>query len=454
MRDVVITLIIFGVLTFAFKRPAIGALLFTWVSLMNPHRLAYGFAYNFPFAAIIAGVTTLSLIASKQPKRLPITPVTVLLLVFGAWVTFTSLFALEPGLVWREWSRVIKTFFMVIVTIMAINTEKDLKRFAWVVAMSLGIFGLKGGLFTLASGGTYRVYGPTGSYIEENNGMALALVTTLPLIWYLRSYAKNKWLALGLTFMTAMTAVSVVGSYSRGALVGGCAMLFLLWCHSNKKAQTLVVVAAVVALVFIVMPSAWFNRMDTIDHYQSDSSALGRINAWHFAINVASSNVLGGGFNVFSQRMFLIYAPEPLNYHVAHSIWFQVLGDHGFIGLAIFILLMIMAWRTGTRVRKYCATRPDLKWAADLSRMCQVCIVGYAVSGTFLSLAYFDLYYDVIVILVCLEKILLPSAVGVGQRNRQPDPAEYRSDPALSPQCHAVRPAGAQSLSSPEIPPA
>jgi uncharacterized membrane protein len=54
-------------------------------------------------------------------------------------------------------------------------------------------------------------------------------------------------------------------------------------------------------------------------------------------------------------------------------------------------------------------TQPELKWAADLSRMCQVCIIGYAVSGSFLSLAYFDLYYDIIIILVCLEKILLPS---------------------------------------------
>jgi putative inorganic carbon (HCO3(-)) transporter len=409
MRDILITAIIFGLLLFSFKRPVIGALLFTWVSLMNPHRLSYGFAYDFPFAAIIAAVTMVSLFTNKEPKRLPITPVTVTLMIFAAWMSFTSLFALEPDLVWLEWNRVMKTFLMVAITMMVINNTRDLKIFVWVVALSLGIFGLKGGLFTLASGGNFRVYGPDGSYIAENNGMALALVTTLPLIWYLSRQVKNKLLTLGLTFVTAMTAVSAVGSYSRGALVGGVAMMFFLWCHSKKKAQTAVILIAVIALIAVVMPSAWFDRMDTINEYHEDGSAQGRINAWRFAINIASTFPLGGGYNVFSPRMFLMYAPNPLDYHVAHSIWFQVLGDHGFLGLAMYIVLMICAWRTGTRVRKYCATQPELEWAENLARMCQVCIIGYAVSGSFLSLAYFDLYYDIIIILVCLEKILLPS---------------------------------------------
>ncbi|WP_426194733.1 putative O-glycosylation ligase, exosortase A system-associated [Massilia sp. DWR3-1-1] len=408
MRDIAITGFIFGLLLFAFKRPAIAVFLFTWVSLMNPHRLTYGFAYTFPFAAILAGATVLFMFTSREPKKLPLTPVTVTLFVLAAWMTLSSLFALEPMIVWLEWNRVIKTFFMVIITIMVINKPRDLKIFVWIVALSLGFFGLKGGLFTLASGGHFRVYGPEGSYIAENNGMALALVTVLPLMWYLRSQVSSKWLILGLTSAIVLTAVSVVGSYSRGALIGGVAMLFFLWCHSRKKIPTAIILLSVVALIVMVMPAAWFERMDTINEYKTDDSAMGRVNAWKFAINIATTFPLGGGFNVFTPRMFLMYAPVPLDYHVAHSIWFQVLGDHGWVGLAMFIMLMVFAWRTGTRVRKFCAAQSDLKWASDLSRMCQVCIIGYAVSGTFLSLAYFDLYYDIIIILVCLEKIVIP----------------------------------------------
>lgn len=407
MRDLLIFALIFGSIPFIFKRPSLGVLVFTWISLMNPHRLSYGAAFDFPFAALIAAVTLAAVVFSKQPKVFPRTPVTIVLLAFCLWMTLTSFFALEPDLVWREWNRVIKTMFMIFVSLMVLHTEKDIKQFAWVVGLSLGIYGLKGGLFVLMSGGSYKVYGPSGSYIEENNGMALALVATLPLIWYLRNQIKQKLLSLFMTAMTIFTSIAAVGSYSRGALLGGGAMLGFLWLKSKNKGATGLAVIAMVALIALVMPSAWFDRMNTIDDYKQDDSAMGRINAWHFAINVATHNVLGGGFNVFSPRQFLVYAPDPLAYHVAHSIFFQVLGDHGFVGLTMFVVLMLCAWRTGTRIVKFCGDAPELKWASDLAKMTQVCLIGYAVSGAFLSLAYFDLYYDFIVILVVLEKFLL-----------------------------------------------
>lgn len=416
MRDILLFVVIFGTIPFIFKRPAMGVLVFTWLSLMNPHRLSYGAAFDFPFAALIAVITLASVVLSKQPKSFPRTPVTIVLIVFCVWMTFTSFFALEPDLVWREWNRVIKTMFMVFVSMMVLNTERDIKQYAWVVALSLGIFGLKGGIFVLGSGGSFRVYGPSGSYIEENNGMALALVATLPLIWYLRNQAKNKLVSLAMLAMTICTSIAAVGSYSRGALIGGAAMLSFLWLKSKNKAGTGVAVIAMVVVVALVMPSQWFERMNTIDDYKQDDSAMGRINAWMFAINVATHNVLGGGFNVFSPRQFLVYAPDPLAYHVAHSIFFQVLGDHGFVGLTLFVTLLLCVWRTGSRVIKFCADASEMKWASDLAKMTQVCVIGYTVSGAFLSLAYFDLYYDFIVILVALEKLLLLNRDKAGKR--------------------------------------
>lgn len=407
MRDALLFLIIFGSIPFIFKRPVVGVLVFTWLSLMNPHRLSYGAAFDFPFAALIAVITAFSLLITKQPKFFPKTALAGILLLFTAWMTFTSFFALEPLLVWREWNRVIKTLFMVFVSFMALNNEKDIKQYVWVVALSLGLYGLKGGLFVLASGGNFKVYGPSGSYIEENNSMALALVTILPLIWYLRGLVKQKLLAWFMLAMTIATAVAAVGSYSRGALIGGAAMLGFLWIKSKNKAATGIAVLAMVMLVALVMPAQWFNRMDTISEYKEDDSAMGRINAWHFAVNVANANPLGGGFNVFSPRQFAIYAPNPIDYHVAHSIYFQVLGDHGYFGLFLFLTVMVMAWRTGSRVVKFCGNSEDMKWASDLAKMAQVCIIGFAVSGAFLSLAYYDLYYDIIIILVALEKMLM-----------------------------------------------
>jgi len=167
--------------------------------------------------------------------------------------------------------------------------------------------------------------------------------------------------------------------------------------------------------MYCVMPEAWFERMQTIESYQADSSALGRLNAWQFAINVAARNIMGGGYNVFSRNMFYQYAPDPLNYHVAHSIYFQVLGEHGVIGLALFVVLFVCAWRTGTRIVAACKERPELGWAGELAAMVQVSFVGFAVGGAFLSMAYYDLYYYLIALLVVLEQSVAMTRFGAPQ---------------------------------------
>lgn len=420
MRDLIVFLIVFGSLPFVWKRPAVGAVMFAWLSLMNPHRLTYGAAYDFPFATLMAVATLLSLLVAKQPKTFPRTPVTVTLLILSAWMTWTSLFALEPGFVWSEWNRVMKTFAMIMVALVVVRTERDIKELAWAVGMSLGFWGLKGGVFTVMSGGSSHVFGPDGSYISDNNALALALVTALPIMWYLFLQATNKWLRMAYLAIAIFSIISAAGSYSRGAMLGGGAMLFFLWLKSHKKMRTGAALLMVAPLIYLVMPPEWFGRMETIDDYKSDASAMGRINAWGFAVNVATKNLLGGGFNVFSHRMFELYAPDPFNHHAAHSIYFQVLGEHGFIGLFIYLLLMFFGWRTGSRINKACKDKPELKWAGTLSAMCQVSIIGYAVGGAFLTLAYYDLYYYVIALLVLLERWVLADLPKRGARAMAP----------------------------------
>jgi probable O-glycosylation ligase (exosortase A-associated) len=188
--------------------------------------------------------------------------------------------------------------------------------------------------------------------------------------------------------------------------VGSAAMLFLLWLKSRNKLRTGIMVLLVVPLVFLLMPEQWFGRMESIGEYKADGSAMGRVNAWHFAFNVASNNLMGGGFLTFTPKMFRLYAPVPTDVHAPHSLYFQVLGEHGFIGLALFLTFLVLSWRTGNRVLRFCKDKPELKWASDLAAMCQVSLVGYCVGGAFLTLAYADLLYDVVIILILLEKVL------------------------------------------------
>ena len=407
MRDAILFLLLIGVIPFIFKRPVVGALAYACVGLMNPHRLTYGPAYDFPFAMILCVVTLFSLLVSKERKLIPMTPAVLALLTFIAWMSFTTLFAQEPVLAEAEWVRVMKTMLMVVVAILTVRTVNDVKALTLVVALSLGFWGFKGGLFTVLSGGTNRVLGPAGSYITDNNTLALAMVTVLPLLIALVPLAPNKWLKRGAQALAILTAAAAIGSYSRGAMLGGAGMLFFLWLKSRSKVTTGLAALLLAPIIFFSMPEQWTGRMASIDDYQEDKSSIGRINAWHFAINVANSLPTGGGFGVFTPRMYHVYAPNPESFFVAHSIYFQVLGDHGYIGLFLFLLLLFCAWRTGGRVIRYCADDPDKAWAATMARMCQVSLIGFMLAGAFLSMPYYDLPYYILAILVTLEKVLM-----------------------------------------------
>ena len=354
---------------------------------------------------MVVGVVTIgAFLASKEKKDMPWTRETVILLVLTAWMLFTTFFAFYPDLAWHQWNKVWKIMLMVVLTALIITERKQLHWLVWVIALSFGFYGVKGGVFTIIHGGVYRVQGPEGSFIAGNNEMALALVMTIPLIRYLHLQETRKWLKSGLASAMVLTGVAAIGSQSRGALLAMVMMGLFLWLKSRNKIFTGIYMAIAVAIIAAVMPQAWYDRMNTIKTYQEDQSAQGRINAWHTAFNVAKDRITGGGFDMFQPTTFRQYAPDPWNVHDVHSIYFEMMGEQGFIGFGLFMLLGLLAWLRAQQIIKRCKNDPDTKWASDLASMIQVSLIGYATAGAFLGMSHFDLPYHLMIILVLAAK--------------------------------------------------
>jgi probable O-glycosylation ligase (exosortase A-associated) len=424
MRDIFVTVVIFGALPFVLARPYIGILLWTWVSFMNPHRLCWGFAYDFPFAMIVALVTLVSVLISRERKKIPWTRETVILLIFISWMVITTIFSVYPILAWPQLDKVLKIQLMVFVTMMVMQSKERLNLLVWVLALSLAFYGVKGGIFTIMHGGVYHVRGPNGTFIGGDNEMGLALIMTIPLLRYLQLTATRVSLRYVMTAAMVLCALAAIGSQSRGAMLGIAAMGMFLWLKGRNKLFTGLLTAIAAALILMTMPQQWFDRMATIETYQHDQSATGRINAWEMAFNLAKDRPLGGGFNAFQRGMFAIYAPDPTNVHDSHSIYFEVLGEHGFFGLALFLILGLMTWRTSSWIIKRARGDPEDRWAGDLAAMVQVSLVGYASGGAFLGLANFDLYYTLIAVVVLCKTVL------VSQRTtREVEPAKMAAHP-------------------------
>lgn len=399
MRDLLLAVMLGWITLQALRRPWIGILGWTWVSIMNPHALSWTLS-AFPVAAIVGGATLVGLFITQDKRDFTLYRESMALLVFMVWMCITLPFSMMYDDSYGLWTRVMKIDLMVLVSIVVLQSKRHLMLFIWINVISIAFYGVKGGAFTILTGGSYKVWGPTNTYIEGNNEVALAIVMVIPLMRFLQQQMQSRWAKTTMTVCMVLMAASALGSHSRGALLAIAAMALVLWWRGKNKFVMAIGMVVVGAVLLSFMPAEWWERMNTIKTYQTDTSAMGRINAWWMAFNLAKANFFGGGFFIWCGPIFAIYAPDPLDPHAAHSIYFMVLGEQGFIGLFLFLLIFGLVWSTSGRLLTQGRRQPETQWMSDLGGMLQVSLVGYAVGGAFLSLSYWDLPYNLMVMAV------------------------------------------------------
>lgn len=403
MRDLVLATTVGVLLLLTFKHPVLGAYLWAWLSLMNPHKLAFGFARGMPFALMAAMATLLVLMGTKKRQPLPMSPIVVIQISMLLWMSVTSVFAVATfDMVLERWIFVLKIHVMLMATWMLVTTEKQFRILIWIVTLSVAFFGIKGGVFTVISGGSSRVWGPPGGMLEENNALAVALVMMLPFMYFLYMTEPKRWVRNALVLSMISLTFSIVGSQSRGALLALFSMSFFLGLKSKYPFRTSLGLLVLLLIVVAFMPDSWSNRMDTIQTYKADTSAMSRIWTWQTLWNAALDRpIVGVGFRADNHMVFGRYAPQGGEWEifkgtvfVAHSIYLQMLGEHGFVGLALFLGILGASWFGARGIAKQALLVPDLKdWMPLLMRMVQVSLMGYFAGGAFLSLAYLDLPY-------------------------------------------------------------
>src|SRR5215813_861548 len=379
MRDLLLVSVFFPMLPFAFVYPWLGILVWSWISYMNPHRLTFGFAYDMPFGLIAAVTTLVGLLFSREKKRLPWAPEVVMVLALWAWFTVTALSAIHPDLAWDKWEQVSKTLLMTVVTVMLFKESSRLKWLIWTIALSLGFYGVQSALGALTSGFRQGYAYPPDSFISDNNDMALALNMILPLLWFLARDTKRRWVALGLRSVFVLTILGILTTYSRGGFIGLCAVLIAMLVKAKRRGVAVLLLVAAVAAAFVVLPDTLGDRISSIATYQEDESAQNRLRAWAVAIQIAlDSPFVGGGFRVFEPDVWELYDPDIPKAWAAHSIYLQVLAEHGFIGLGIFATLLGVTFIGTRRIRARAASLGEMR-LSDLAAMVQASLIGYMV---------------------------------------------------------------------------
>ncbi len=437
MRALIVYLIIALSLPIAFFRPFYGTLLWSWAAYFRPQDLAWNMK-NTQLSKWIAIVTVAGLALALVTKRERVyrifTREVVLMAVMLMVIAIVCSAAFRPDLAWPKFDDYWKIFLMTFLTVLLVTDKERLRMTFWVIALSLGALGLKGGLLGALRGA--KIQGP-GGFLLDNNDFALALNMSLPLLYYLTITEKEKlhrW-AFGVT--TFFTAIAVVLTNSRGGFLGLCTVSFLIAWKSPYRAKALASLAGigfVGAMSVAVARPDYVERLWTITEWQEDGSALGRINAWETCWNIGNALPFTGvgPRNLDLPETFEKYSPNPGRRHVAHNIYFQTLSDGGFTLLGIFLLLLLWTWRSLRTLRRVTPKLEENAWFLNYTHALEVALGAYVVSGFFLSRNDFDLYYHMVGITIAMK--LIAPRVLLYERPVVVDVEERRERPSLRPQ--------------------
>jgi probable O-glycosylation ligase (exosortase A-associated) len=400
LRDVVLVAVLAGLVPASFFRPWVGVLGWFWIAYMVPHSLTWGFGRTLPLAAMVGGATLLGFFFSRDRKPLPRSWSVFFLLAFAGDIVVSTVLGYDPALSLGKLDWVGKGLLMTFVTMCLFQDRTRLRYLYLVPAASLGFHGLKSGLWVIRTGGGSLLWGPDSSFFADNNTFGLALCMSLPLILYLAREESRLWVKRVLHIAFGFTVLAIPFTYSRGAFIGLLIVLGILVWRSPRRLQfTLAVVLAAFMLVPLA-PERLQNRIASILAQDSaetrDNSAAGRLEAWETAWNIAVTHpFFGEGFRVLWNDAVWdrFYGRTYLAARDAHSLYFEVLAEHGLLGFAIYLGILVSTLWSLRCIRKRWRGHPEHGYLSHYAEMTQLALYPYLVAGAFLGVAYFDLYF-------------------------------------------------------------
>ncbi len=390
--------------------PFVIGLGYVWVDTFSPQHVAYSILNEIPVSAIMAAAMmgAYLLMDRKAPPRPSV--ILILILMMAGWVTYTSeTVAVAPEFGWAKWDWAIKTIgfaaFMPFLFRSRVQIEAFLQVYIFSAAIQIVPYGIK----TILAGGSYHA---NLGVIEGNTGLAegatLATVAAMgvPIVLWLRRHTVILPRIKPVSYMyfgLAVAAVSAsIGTFERTGLVAIVIVATGLWLQSRNKVRYAIygaIVAAIAAFVVIRPDSEWLERMSTITHYHNDTSAEGRILVWKWTLNYVKTHPFGGGFNSYVIDTIEFPGEDGSPAYVVHgkafhSMYFEMLGEHGYPGLALFIGLLLATFLTLVRVALKCRKLPEMAWCRDLAIAFMIAEVVLAVCGAFIGIAFQpEVYY-------------------------------------------------------------
>jgi probable O-glycosylation ligase (exosortase A-associated) len=431
MRDLFFLAVLPLLLFLMAKRPFIAVGMWIWTAMFFPNAWLYGVASGIRYNLIFTGMAILGYVMLKDKPKVTFGALGGLIMLFFLWTTLSSAMGEGmPDVTWEIWSRFFKVILLFVFVVLVIDKKLHIDFFLGCVVLSIGFYASLEGLKYIATGGGHMIEGFNGHVLGDRNELSLAFVITLPICSYLLAeYGKQSRLVrLTLLGVMGLLVTAIIGTQSRGGFIAMLGLAGYLFMKSERKVVLGILVVLLVAVLSNLVSDEWSSRMNTINEAGDDASFMGRVVAWKLSfIQAVRHPFFGGGFKAlenfpiwksltldfFSYPFFYTgdALPDEIKPHAAHSVYFQVLGEHGFLGLGIYLAFLLRAFMGARKVARAARAQLETHWIAALGVMLQLCIFGFCLGGAALSFAYFDLMFALYGLVVVLETRILPNAL-------------------------------------------
>lgn len=429
MIDLALTAFIFAVLAAGVRRPFLWVLAYVYIDILAPQKISWMLLTHLPISliAFTLAFAGWAYMDSKAGSRLSFRQGLIALLL--VYCGLTTLSADLPEFAAEKWSWVWKALVFAVFLPLTLRTRLRMEALTLVMVLSVASIIIPAGIKTLASGGGYGslhllVNDNTGLY--EGSILSTVAIALIPLaLWLARegTIFPPDWRVKAFAWALAFAAVLIpIGTEARTGLVCAAVLVMLSLRDMKHRFLTMGLLGAASLLAVPFLPASFTERMETIGEHRADQSASTRLAVWEWTLDYVETHPFGGGFEAYRQNRLSIDVVETSasgnttaveterledKGRAYHSTYFEMLGEQGWPGLAIWLLLHVLGvWQMERLVRRY---RPSslvdppetlaphsLGWVAPFARALQHSQIVYLVGSVFVGIAFQPFCYMVV----------------------------------------------------------
>ena len=419
MRDLAFIAFLAALLATGFRRPFLFVLAYAYIDIVSPQRLTYLLLNSVPISMLAVALAVAGWLAFDDKKDVRVAPRQFLIVLLLGYCFYTTLHADFPLEAKDKWEWVWKALAFAAFLPLTLRTRLRIESLLLFMVLSAASIIIVGGIKTLGSGGGYgelNLMVTNNSGLYEGSTISTVAIAIIPLIvWFTRhgTIFAPDWRVKAFSYALIFACLLIpVGTSTRTGLLCIGLLALLMIRDTRRKFVYLAALGGLGLAAVPFLPSAFTERMETIKTYQADASASTRIAVWKWTMDYVKTHPLGGGFEAYRQNQIryekvaiqedggqakVDRSLEVDKARAYHSAYFEMLGEQGYPGLAIWLLINLAGlFRMEVLRRRYRKPEPGQEWIAPLASALQSAHIIYLLGAVFIAIAFQPFVYMLI----------------------------------------------------------